>query len=364
MPRLATRGLDSGSGSRPRQAPRKAVHPYVTCAVAPSNPLTLAPGRWGWRIPNLGGVPAVHRVWRGDRVAATIACALLHASLADEATWATVAGDPFLFLQASLTKFVEQHGGRAAHDTFPVSLALTGTLNEYAVTDREVNAANLFLTVDPKEAGYLVLGQTLRILEREHPRLPATFFNLVMAALNHWVRVYDYRDALEHVERLRDWYSSDLDAGEFEVPDVEASIPASILRKPLSRPALRRVLSKCSAEVKSWMEQAVAIERLSTHSLRPQLSEEAQEELSDCNAPLPCLLVVFSRRDNIEACFDTEAESMMEVPPEPNLIIPMNANDEASVRLAFAAAGTVCETLAAASELIASLPDSTFDKES
>ncbi len=363
MPRLATRSLDPGAGSRPREAIRKTDHALVARTVAPTDTLTLAPGRWGWRMPYLDGVPAVHRMWRGDRVAAVLGRALLRAGVADAQAWTFSNGDPFQFVQASLTEFVERHGGRLAQDTFPVSLAFTGTLNEYGAADREVDPARLFLTIDPKEAGYLVLGPTLQVLERQHPRLPATFLHLISAALNRWVRVYDYRDALEHVERLRDWYSADPDAGEFEVPDVDSSVPASVLRKPLSRTAMRRILPGCSAEVQSWMEQAMALERLSTRCPRPRLPEQAQEELSDCNAALPCLLVVFSRRDNIEACFDTEAESMMEVPPEPNLVIPVNALDQVNVRGAFATLATVCETLAAASKLITSLPDSKFNHE-
>ena len=363
MPRLATRGLNSGAGSRPREAIRKADHALVTRTVAPADTLTLAPGRWGWRMPHLDGAPAVHRVWRGDRVAAAISSAMLRANVAEAHAWTVSNGDPFQFVQASLSQFVERHGGRLAQNTFPVSLAFTGTLNEYAAADREVDAANLFLTIDPKEAGYLVLGPTLQVLERQHPRLSATFLHLISAALNRWVRVYDYRDALEHVERLRDWYSADPDGGEFEVPDVDASVPASVLRKPLSRRAMRRILPGCPAEIQKWMEHAIALERLSARFTRPQLPEQAQEELSDCNAPLPCLLVVFSRRDNIEACFDTEAESMMEVPPEPNLIIPINVLDETTVRGAFATLANVCETLAAASKLISLLPDSKFNQE-
>lgn len=305
----------------------------------------------------------MHRLWCGDRVAAAIGSAMLRAGVADAHAWSLSKGDPFQFVQTSLAHFVETHGGRLAQEVFPVSLALTGTLNEYAAADREADAGNLFLTIDPKEAGYLVLGPTLQVLERQHPRLPATFFHLLSAALNRWVRVYDYRDALEYVERLRDWYSADPDAGEVEIPDVDASVPASVLRKPLSRRDMRRVLPGCPAEIQKWMEQAVALERVSARVTRPQMPEPAQEELSDCNAPLPCLLVVFSRRDNIEACFDTEAESMMEVPPEPNLIIPINALDISSVCSAFATLATICETLSAASKLIASLPDSKFNQE-
>jgi len=363
MPGLATGGYDPSAGSRPREAIRKADRARATRTVAPAIALTFAPGRWGWKMPRLDGVPPAHRVWRGDRVAAATGSAMLRCGVAHADTWSSVGSDPFRFVQASLTQFVERHSERIAHETFPVSLALTGTLNAYAAADREVDAASLFLTIDPKEAGYWVLGSTLLILERQHPRLPATFFHLVSAALNRWVRVYDYRDALEHVERLKDWYGADPDACEFEVPDVDASVPAAVLRKPLSAKTLGRIVPNCSAEVQNWMEAATALEKLSDRCPRPQVPDQVQEELCDCNAPLPCLLVVFSRRDNVEACFDTEAESMMEVPPEPNLIIPINALDQASVRGAFATLATVCETLAAASQLIASLPDSKFDEE-
>ena len=363
MPRLATRGFDSGARSRSRKAIRKADDARVTSNVVPADALTLAPGRWGWKMPLIAGVPVAQRVWRGDRVAAAIGSAMLRIGVANAHTWAASNGDPFEFIQKTLARFIERHGGQIGSNTFPVSLALTGTLNEYAAPDKEVDPTDLFLTIDPREAGYLVLGPTLQVLEREHPRLPATFFHLLCGALNRWVRVYDYRDALEHVERLKDWYSSDPDAGVYEVPDVDASVPASALRKPLSRAALRRILPGCSAEVQDWMKRAMTLERLSGRCPRPRLPDQAQEELSDCNAPLPCLLVVFSRRDNIEACFDVEAESMMEVPPEPNLIIPANALNPASFRRGFATLRTVCKTLAAASNLIAMLPDTTFNQE-
>lgn len=363
MPRLAIGGHDSGAGARPRTPLRTADRARIARPVAPSAALTLAPGSWGWKVPQVDSVPATHRVWRGDRVAAAFGSALLSAGLADAEMWDSARKDPFQLIQASLAHFVERHGGQIAQATFPVNLALTGTLNEYAFTDQEVDAGSLFITIDPREAGYVVLGSTLEILERQHPRLPATFFHLLSAALNRWVRVYDYRDAMEHVERLRDWYGADPDAGEFDVPDVDGSVPAAMLQKPLSAIALRRVLPSCSTEVQEWMRQALDLERLSKRCSRPQLEDLAQEALSDCNTPLPCLLIVFSRRDNIEACFDTEAESMMEVPPEPNLVIPVDARNQTSVRAAFETLGTVCEALAAASKLITSLPDGKFNNE-
>ena len=47
---------------------------------------------------------------------------------------------------------------------------------------------------------------------------------------------------------------------------------------------------------------------------------------------------------------------MTEMPPEPSLIIPLRADQPASVRAAFQTLGAVCHTLAAATELIDHMP--------
>ena len=361
MSRVATRGGDSGESHRAGAAARDRSSDRGTGKMVSTAALSLAPGNAGWTMPRLDGIATAHKVWRGDRVAAVIGSGLLRAGVATADTWALAEQDPFQFVQLSIKQFVDRHDGPSIRETFQVNLSLTGTLNEYSTGEREIEAASLFLTIDPTEAGYLVLGSTLRILEEQHPRLPATFFHLLCGALNRWVRVYDYREALDHVERLRDWYSTDPESGEIELPDVEGSIPPCVRQKPLSLRGLKRLLPSISGEALVWMERVIELDRLARERKPPPLTEQAQEELGDCNAPLPCLLVVFSRRDNIEACFDAEAESMMEVPPEPNLIIPLNATDADHTRSAFDVLANACETLAAASKLIASLPDSSFN---
>ena len=360
MPRMATRSSNRRPGRNTGVATRGRDRVRRTRTMASSASLSLAPGGSGWSMPQFDGIQISHKVWRGDRVAATIGSALLRAGIASAESWAVAEGDPFRFVQLATQAFVDQHGGTSIRDTFPLNLTLTGSLNEYSSADREIDATHLYLTLDPGEAGYVVLGPTLRLLEEAHPRLPATFFHLLCGALNRWVRVYDYRDALEHVERLREWYSTDPDCDNVEMPDVEASIPASMQRKPLPASGLKRLLPALSGDIRRWMDRVIELDSFSRTADRPKLSEAAEEELCDNNPPLPCLLVVFSRRDNIEAGFDTEAESMMEVSPEPNLIISLNASDQAQVSAAFAALASARDTLAAASQLISTLPDSGF----
>jgi hypothetical protein len=56
----------------------------------------------------------------------------------------------------------------------------------------------------------------------------------VLRALNRWVRVYDYHDEFDRVEKLRDWYESDPDVEEVELPDINHCLPEMIKRRPLS----------------------------------------------------------------------------------------------------------------------------------
>ena len=67
--------------------------------------------------------------------------------------------------------------------------------------------------------------------------------------------------------------------------------------------------------------------RVSRQAKRPEFTEDMGEQLMDSNPPLPCLLAAFSSGDAVVGCFDDEAETAMEVTPQPNLIIPLKLCD-------------------------------------
>ena len=76
----------------------------------------------------------------------------------------------------------------------------------------------------------------------------------------------------------------------------------------------------------------------------------------DCGEPVPALLAVIERSDPIEGCFDEDCQTMLEVTPAPNLIIPFNGEAREGVVGAFAVLATVCETLSCAGRLITLMP--------
>jgi hypothetical protein len=293
-----------------------------------------------------------------DRLAVALAKSLVELDIAVPGDWKRAECDPTSFTRLTLERLIKAHGGSAIRHRFLLSAAVSNTPCEWAEHD-ETKSNQLFLIVEPSEVtcGCVSFGPTLQLLESVHPQLPATFFHLFVGALNGWLRVYDFRDAEERAETLREWAAQEPDADQYEIPDVEGSIPPCMRQTALDECDLARLKDKLNDPLATKLvEAALALDHLSAQAKRPELDDDIGQQLSDCNPALPCLLAVFAEADGIAACFDEEAQGMMEVTPEPNLIIPFDPTDTESVRGAFQVFGVACQTIAAASRLVDLMP--------
>jgi hypothetical protein len=305
-------------------------------------------------IPLLTGIPNEYQLQDGIQVAAQLARSLLLADVADPALWARSRQSPFTFVELAIQQWLAKHGSETIRAEFAVNVVVTQSLDPYrSERDPGPQCEEMYLLLEPDSAAYVVLGPTLTRFEVVHPRLPATFFQLLTSSLNRWLRVYDYRDAEDRVEQLREWYEGDPDGENVELPAIDRSTPATVRRRPLSRRRLARLMDTCAdEEVLSLMQAVIELDRTSVKPARPELTPEAQEALIDCNPPLPALLVVFERHDAVEGCFDDESQGMLECTPEPNTILPFRLADINSVRSAFRTLVVICDTLTHASRLI------------
>jgi len=340
-----------------RQRSRLQSHATRRATRLPASGQLIAQGA-GLLIPRLAGIPLIHRVVADDRLAVMLAKALVELNIAVPRDWKRAEGDPTSFTRLTLERWIKTHGGQAIRRRFLLVATISDTPCEW--TERDESKPNqLFLIVEPSEAscGCVTFGPTLQLLEKVHPRLPVTFYNLFVGALNCWIRTYDFRDAEERAETLREWASEEPDADQYEIPDVQGSIPACMRQPALDQVELARLNGKINDPLATKLvEAALALDHVSAQAKRPELGDDIGQQLSDCNPPLPCLLALFAEGDPVAAAFVEEAQGMLEVTPEPNLIIPFDPANTESVRDAFQVFGVACETIAAASRLIDLMP--------
>jgi len=309
-------------------------------------------------LPRIGTVPVMHRLVADDRLAVALAKALLESDIAVPGDWNKAERDPTSFIRITLERWIDAHGGPAIRHRFLLSAGISNSPSDWAERN-DTRPNQLFLIVEPSEAtcGCVSFGPTLQLLESVHPQLPATFFHLFVGALNRWLRIYDLRDAEERVETLREWAAQEPDAGEYELPDVAGSVPPCMQQAVLENSELAHIKDRINDSIaRKLVDAVVALDGVSRGAERPELDDDIGQQLSDRNPPLPCLLAVFADGDAIAGCFDEEAQGMMEVEPEPNIIIPCDPTDAGSVQRTFHMFGVACQTIAAASRLIDLMP--------
>jgi hypothetical protein len=287
-----------------------------------------------------------------------LAKALLALDIAVPGDWERAERDPTSFIRITLERWIHAHGGPAIRRRFLLSAVISNSPSDWAERD-EARPNQLFLIVEPSEAtcGCATFGPTFQLLESVHPQLPATFFHLFVGALNSCLRIYDFRDAEERAETLREWAAQEPDADQYELPNVEGSIPPCMRQTTLDEAEFSHLKDRINDPLaKKLVDAAIRLDYLSAQAKRPELDDDIGQQLSDCNPPLPCLLAVFAEADAVSAAFDEDAQGMMEVEPEPNIIIPFDPTDTASVQRTFHTFGVACQTIAAASRVIDLMP--------
>ena len=210
---------------------------------------------------------------------------------------------------------------------------------------------------NPASAGYIVIGPKLEMLGRIHRRFPVTFYDLVVGAVNRWLRTYDYQGCIgasgdvARMGRRRGRRGPVRDPGRRELHSGRDE------RRAFEASALSGLISQVQDDgLRSVIEAALTLEGISQRLQCPEISEETRDAFMDSNPPLAALLVSFKRNDSVAGVFEEEGQAMLEACPEPSFIVVIDPGNAETVRRAFDALAVLCETMAGASRLAALLP--------
>ena len=83
-------------------------------------------------IPHLDGIPTEHRFHAGRRASIRLAQTLLEVDIADPTDWRRVRRDPTAYVEATLNRWIDLHGGRTIRRRFNLRLTLSELVDEYA----------------------------------------------------------------------------------------------------------------------------------------------------------------------------------------------------------------------------------------
>ncbi len=231
--------------------------------------------------------------------------------------------------------------------------------------EREV----LYLVGDFNSEASIPIGPALAKLASEHECLPKAFFEVLTENLYKWMRVYDYRDAVEQancymegadVEELKDSF----------YPFVEKKIPECLrATTDFGGADATRFLADIQSRLKTQFARHLVRELLTMDSLGKDFEHPwpgklvaqvpgLEEYLSDTDGCCPGCAITWHENDEINACFDEEANtSGQNGPLEPAIMLMMRLDLPTSqldddVRRVFDFVSAMLKSLASGAKIV------------
>src|SRR5207249_4382508 len=140
MPTFATNSARIGASGRRRTAhPRRnAACPTARMAAAAD---LMASGSHVV-IPHLGGIPTEYRFHAGGRASIRLAHTLLEVDIADPTDWRRVRRDPTAYVEATLNRWIDLHGGKTIRRRFNLLLTRRSLGSEKLVATQQLTTVH------------------------------------------------------------------------------------------------------------------------------------------------------------------------------------------------------------------------------
>ncbi len=302
-------------------------------------------------IPGLEPVHAGSKVSFGSSALTELAQTLVNTCQANEADWVAAGKSPSTLVEQVLRRYLADRGQSTIAEHFELSLTLGEAIVDRVYGEAEpTSPGQLFFFLNTESSFALGVGEAITELEGVTAGMGQAFYDGLRQSLYRWIRVYDDLDARERVEQMTEWAEGEDDPDSFEIPRLEQDLPPCLTDKQHSEPArpLASFPVPAVPRLRELVEASIELQKISHSMERPKVDEEwleRERHYHSLDLPLPAVLLYFRAGDAVMACFDDECEYWSQETPEPNLIVPVRADDPASVRQALAVIETLMQLL-------------------
>jgi hypothetical protein len=288
-------------------------------------------------IPNINNIRWHYSTRTDERPAAELGKSLLRIGICNARDWSGSALD---LVERGFKRFCRVNGSDVAKKIWDGELRIADCQFESDGSQRGPfdpeslsKPKHLFLIGEFNSAASVPIGPTLAQLLREHELLPRAFFEVLTENLYKWMRVYDFRDAVEQANCYMEGADEE-DLKDSFYPLVEKKIP-DCLRVPTNitnakathfltdiRPRLQNPVAR------QLIRELLAMESLGKGHQHPwpgKLVAQVpglEEYLSETDGCCPGCAITWHEDDEISACFDEEANtSGQNGPLEPSIML-------------------------------------------
>jgi len=299
---------------------------------------SLAPA-FAEALPRLDGVPRAYTHELNSELVYELCAALIRAGIAKAEDWKKCKEDALTFAKYSVMQAIGLERGELLRRNVDFQLEIGDAYPDGYFYGREpqLDHGALAVSICCTGAGVFRLGKLVGALEQEAKGLGAAFYWMLIRSLYRVMRIYDHDDALRYEEMVHELAEQDdpENQGQYEFPEVEKALPDCI-QQTLRRSDLHRyrklLKANTSGRFGNWIARLRRLEQLAR--VRTRDNSDRIEGNYDA-PPLPSLIVFFEERDAIAACFDEEAQSMLEGSAEPALFAIFSPDKEEGVARAI-----------------------------
>lgn len=301
---------------------------------------TLAPA-FVETVPRLDGAPLAYSHELNAELIYELCAALIRAGVAKAGDWKKCNEDALTFAKYSVMQAIGIECGELLRRNVEFQLEIGDAYPDGYLYGREpqLDHGVLAVSICCTGAGVFRMGKLVDALEQETKGLGMAFYWTLIRSLYRVMRVYDHDDALRYEEMVRELAEQDgpENQGQYEFPEVKKALPDCI-RQTLQRSDPRRyrklLKANSNGRFRNWIARLRRLEQLA----RVRVRDNSDQIEGNYDAPpLPSLIVFFEERDAITACFDEEAQSMLEGSAEPALFAIFSPDKDEEVARAIAA---------------------------